>query len=500
MNCVAHQSPGHVAAPDDQSWRYKDLTLLDRARQAARARRVRRHLHRRRARHLRRLRRQRRGRDPARRAGAGQRPAAAGPGDGRGHRAPRLRRHRRDRLRAPVPVRAPHVDARPPHQGPRRLEHRHRLPARAPPATWATTTSSSTTTATTSPTSTSRCSTSCGRAPGRTTPSCATARRGVFTDPAKVHDIGHTGKHFTRAGHPPLRAVAAAHAGDLPGRRVAARHRASPRRTPRRSSSPRPPRRSCASTVANIRDALEAAGRDRYSAKIYTLLDDHHRRDRREGAAPSTTSTCRYASDEGALVFMSGWMGIDLSQLRPRRAGRQRRRATPSSRRSRTSSRPTTTAASGPCATSPSGARSAASARASSAPASEVADQLQEWVDGDRRRRLQPRLRDHAGHLRGRRRARRPGAARARRLPVGLRAGHAAQQAARPRRPAARGAPRRAVPGGWSRLDDHRAPVDGALLLGFGRLSAGQREVARPLRRQPLPVPARADANSPEYP
>ena len=59
--------------------------------------------------------------------------------------------------------------------GPRRLERRHRLPAVAPPATWATTTSSSTTTATTSPTSTSRCSTSCGRGRGRTTRSCATA-------------------------------------------------------------------------------------------------------------------------------------------------------------------------------------------------------------------------------------------------------------------------------------------------------------------------------------
>ncbi len=49
----------------------------------------------------------------------------------------------------------------------------------------------------------------------------ATARRGVFTDPSKVHEIGHEGKHFTRSRHPHLRAVAAAHAGDLPGRRVA---------------------------------------------------------------------------------------------------------------------------------------------------------------------------------------------------------------------------------------------------------------------------------------
>ena len=48
-------------------------------------------------------------------------------------------------------------------------------------------TSSSTTPATTSPTSTSRCSTSCGRARGRTTPSCATARPACSPTPTKVH-------------------------------------------------------------------------------------------------------------------------------------------------------------------------------------------------------------------------------------------------------------------------------------------------------------------------
>jgi alkanesulfonate monooxygenase SsuD/methylene tetrahydromethanopterin reductase-like flavin-dependent oxidoreductase (luciferase family) len=67
------------------------------------------------------------------------------------------------------------------------------------------------------------------------------------------------------------------------------------------------------STVAKIRDALEAAGRDRYAAKIYTLLtiitDETS-----EKARAKHEEYKAYASEEGALVFMSGWMGIDLSQ------------------------------------------------------------------------------------------------------------------------------------------------------------------------------------------
>jgi len=67
------------------------------------------------------------------------------------------------------------------------------------------------------------------------------------------------------------------------------------------------------STVSRIRDALEAAGRDRYSARIYTLItivtDESD-----EKAEAKYQDYLRYASPEGALVFMSGWMGIDLSQ------------------------------------------------------------------------------------------------------------------------------------------------------------------------------------------
>ncbi|HJB63108.1 MAG TPA: LLM class flavin-dependent oxidoreductase, partial [Candidatus Microbacterium pullistercoris] len=68
-----------------------------------------------------------------------------------------------------------------------------------------------------------------------------------------------------------------------------------------------------AKTVKRIRDGLEAAGRDRYDAKIYTLLTivtGATEADAREKKAEYD----QYASTEGALTFTSGWMGVDLSQ------------------------------------------------------------------------------------------------------------------------------------------------------------------------------------------
>lgn len=136
---------------------------------------------------------------------------------------------------------------------------------------------------------------------------------GVFTDPAKVHEIGHFGKHFT-----------------VPGIHIS---EPSPQRTPviyQAGASPRgiafaagnaeaifvaaPTKAVLKSTVSRVRDALEAAGRDRYSAKIYTLLtiitDETDQK-----AQAKYEDYLRFASDEGALVFMSGWMGIDLSKF-----------------------------------------------------------------------------------------------------------------------------------------------------------------------------------------
>jgi long-chain alkane monooxygenase len=127
-----------------------------------------------------------------------------------------------------------------------------------------------------------------------------------------VHEIGHRGKHFT-----------------VPGIHIS---EPSPQRTPviyQAGASPRgisfaagnaeaifvaaPTKEVLAGTVKRIRDALEAAGRDRYAAKIYTLLTIITDATP-EKARAKYEDYVSYASEEGALVFMSGWMGVDLSQ------------------------------------------------------------------------------------------------------------------------------------------------------------------------------------------
>ena len=117
--------PRAVAAAGQQPRAVQRPRLLDRARRAPRGRRVRRGVPRRRRRHLRHVPRGRRHRHPRGPADPEQRPAAARAGDGRRDEAPRLRHHVLDDLRAAVRVGPPGVDARPPHEGAGRLEHRH---------------------------------------------------------------------------------------------------------------------------------------------------------------------------------------------------------------------------------------------------------------------------------------------------------------------------------------------------------------------------------------
>lgn len=135
---------------------------------------------------------------------------------------------------------------------------------------------------------------------------------GIFTHPEKVHEIGHDGKYFT-----------------VPGIHLS---EPSPQRTPviyQAGASGRgiqfaaenaeaifvgsPTKAVLKATVAKIRDALEAAGRDRYSAKIYQLVTVITAETPEEAEAKHLDYQ-RYASAEGALVFMSGWMGVDLSK------------------------------------------------------------------------------------------------------------------------------------------------------------------------------------------
>lgn len=135
----------------------------------------------------------------------------------------------------------------------------------------------------------------------------------VFADPSKVHPINHQGKYYR-----------------VPGIHVS---EPSPQRTPvifQAGASPRgtkfaaenaeaifvasPTEWQLKATVARIREALEAAGRNRYDARIYALLtvitDATH-----EQAEAKYQDYLHYASAEGALVLNSGWAGVDLSRF-----------------------------------------------------------------------------------------------------------------------------------------------------------------------------------------
>jgi long-chain alkane monooxygenase len=136
--------------------------------------------------------------------------------------------------------------------------------------------------------------------------------RGVFTDPDKVHHIGHSGEHFSVPGvhlaePSPQRTPVIYQAGSSPrGVRFAAENAeaiftAAPTKTILRE------------TVSTIRRELELAGRDPYSAKIFNL-STVVTADTDDEAFAKHAEYLSYGDPEGALVFMSGWMGVDLSR------------------------------------------------------------------------------------------------------------------------------------------------------------------------------------------
>jgi FMN-dependent oxidoreductase (nitrilotriacetate monooxygenase family) len=138
------------------------------------------------------------------------------------------------------------------------------------------------------------------------------AASGVFTDPDKVHHIGHQGTHFSVPGvhlsePSPQRSPVIYQAGSSPrGVRFAAENAeaiftASPTKAILRE------------TVSTIRTELEIAGRDPYSVKIFNLSTIVTAATDEEAHAKHA-EYLSYGDPEGALVFMSGWMGVDLAR------------------------------------------------------------------------------------------------------------------------------------------------------------------------------------------
>jgi long-chain alkane monooxygenase len=106
---------------------------------------------------------------------------------------------------------------------------------------------------------------------------------GVFTDPSKVHEIGHYGKNFTVPGihisePSPQRSPVIYQAG------ASTRGIAFAAQNAEAIFVAASTKAGLKATVTKIRDALEAAGRDRYARTHLHAADHHHRRDAREGA------------------------------------------------------------------------------------------------------------------------------------------------------------------------------------------------------------------------
>ncbi|WP_426314107.1 LLM class flavin-dependent oxidoreductase [Methylobacterium fujisawaense] len=139
--------------------------------------------------------------------------------------------------------------------------------------------------------------------------------RRIFTDPSKVHEIGHRGRNFTVPGYhlsepSPQRTPVLYQAGASgPGKAFAATHAecvfvAAPLKAMLRAY------------VSDVRAKAVAAGRSAEDILIYNLTTVIVA-ETDEAAQRTFEDYQNYASYDGALVFMSGWSGIDFGQYAP---------------------------------------------------------------------------------------------------------------------------------------------------------------------------------------
>lgn len=141
----------------------------------------------------------------------------------------------------------------------------------------------------------------------------ADAAAGVYADPARVHAIGHEGEFFRVPGihlsePSPQRTPLIYQAGASPrGRRFAARHAES-------VFTAAPSKAVLAAQVAGLRTALQEAGRDPHAVSVLNqqtvVVAETDAQAQR-----LWSDYLEYASPEGALTLLSGWMGIDLATL-----------------------------------------------------------------------------------------------------------------------------------------------------------------------------------------
>ena len=135
--------------------------------------------------------------------------------------------------------------------------------------------------------------------------------RGIFSDPSKIHPIGHVGAHYTVPGihlsePSPQRTPALFQAGASPrGREFSARHAEG---IFINAINPEATR----IATDDIRDRVERLGRSRDSVKIIALFTAVVA-DSDAAAEAKYKEYLEFASREGALTLYGGWSGLDLS-------------------------------------------------------------------------------------------------------------------------------------------------------------------------------------------
>lgn len=139
--------------------------------------------------------------------------------------------------------------------------------------------------------------------------------RGIFTDPSKVHPIGHKGKYYDVPGihlsePSPQRTPVIFQAGaSSRGRAFAAKHAEGVFISPATAEQAR-------EVSDDIRNRAVEAGRSRDSIKVFTLLTVITA-ESDEAAQAKYRDYLSYANGEGMLSFYGGWTGIDFSEYDP---------------------------------------------------------------------------------------------------------------------------------------------------------------------------------------
>jgi FMN-dependent oxidoreductase (nitrilotriacetate monooxygenase family) len=143
----------------------------------------------------------------------------------------------------------------------------------------------------------------------------AVVRDGIYTDPAKVHDVAHHGRYFDVPGPflcepSPQRSPVIFQAGaSSRGLAFAARHAEA-------VFVSGPTTTVVARQVAALREAVASAGRDPEAVTVFVQLAP---------VVAETTTAARElyssyleaSSREGALALFGGWTGLDLSDVPP---------------------------------------------------------------------------------------------------------------------------------------------------------------------------------------